>query len=155
MKPNEKPITNYNQPPETDNKYDLKYPELAKKDDFQEIALAALKVDDEGSLEKVTESLSKEETIETSKQIKESDDSETKYYNNGDSYQGRFNAAGQRHGFGIYHSTNGNVYEGYWKNGCKHGKGKLIYANGDIYDGNWVFGKQIGHGVFTWGEGRK
>ena len=50
MKPNEKPITVYNQPLQTDNKYDLKYPKMEIKDDVQKIStcIDALKIDDDG-----------------------------------------------------------------------------------------------------------
>eukprot|EP01090_Pellita_catalonica_P000778 TRINITY_DN1054_c0_g1_i1.p1 TRINITY_DN1054_c0_g1~~TRINITY_DN1054_c0_g1_i1.p1 ORF type:complete len:285 (+),score=39.57 TRINITY_DN1054_c0_g1_i1:28-855(+) len=42
-----------------------------------------------------------------------------------------------RHGRGSYQWTNGNKYEGEWKNNSRHGRGRMIYADGDMYEGDW------------------
>ena len=50
---------------------------------------------------------------------------------------------GKREGFGKYYYTNGDYYEGQWKNGYKHGKGKVFYENGTIkYEGEWIYGER-------------
>jgi hypothetical protein len=52
--------------------------------------------------------------------------------------------------------SNGDKYEGEWKNDTKDGKGKEIkklvgtytYSNGDKYDGDWDKNKKSGKGSF-------
>lgn len=34
--------------------------------------------------------------------------------------------------------SNGDVYDGRWKNGMRDGEGVYNYFNGDKYEGNWV-----------------
>ena len=34
-------------------------------------------------------------------------------------------------------SSNGNNYDGDWKDGKKHGRGVYRYANGNVYEGDW------------------
>ncbi|MFM7852063.1 MAG: hypothetical protein ACKO96_09130 [Flammeovirgaceae bacterium] len=38
-------------------------------------------------------------------------------------------------GVGTFLYTNGNVYEGNWRNGLREGHGRLVYANGTSYVG--------------------
>lgn len=40
-----------------------------------------------------------------------------------------------KHGQGKQIFTNGNFYEGYWKNGYQEGEGKLVFNSGDVYVG--------------------
>ncbi len=47
------------------------------------------------------------------------------------------------HGKGNYHWSNGDKYEGDWKENMMNGKGKKTYANGAFYDGTWLNGKMI------------
>ena len=46
-------------------------------------------------------------------------------------------------GFGVYNYSNGDRYEGLFKNGKWNGKGKYYYKNGDIYEGKWLDGEAI------------
>ena len=39
---------------------------------------------------------------------------------------------------------------GQFKNGLRHGKGNFHYSNGDIYDGDWKDDKPHGYGVFRY-----
>ena len=39
------------------------------------------------------------------------------------------------HGKGIYQDTDGNVYDGNYKNDKMDGKGIYRWADGDVYDG--------------------
>ena len=41
------------------------------------------------------------------------------------------------YGFGIYHYSNGDVYEGDWKNNMQHGRGKYYFTDGFTYEGEW------------------
>ena len=49
-------------------------------------------------------------------------------------------------GVGTKTYSNGNKYQGSFKNGKRHGKGKFIWASGALYEGNWVEGKREGQG---------
>ncbi len=64
-------------------------------------------------------------------------------------------ANGRANGYGKGKLSNGNVYEGYWKDNNWHGKGKLSYKEGSVYDGDFVDGKQTGNCIYTFSDGRK
>lgn len=49
--------------------------------------------------------------------------------------------------------SNGDRYEGEWKDGAPNGNGKMIYANGDIYIGSWLSGNKHGEGEMTYANG--
>ena len=40
-----------------------------------------------------------------------------------------------RHGFGIYHMKNGDIYCGYFRNNEMEGEGAYFYHHGDVYRG--------------------
>jgi hypothetical protein len=42
----------------------------------------------------------------------------------------------------------GSLYQGFILNRQFNGKGRLTSSNGDIYQGNWKDGKIVGKGVF-------
>jgi hypothetical protein len=44
-----------------------------------------------------------------------------------------------RHGKGRCFFSNGEVYEGDWKNDKRSGNGTLRDQNGEIYNGEWQF----------------
>ncbi|CAF1241585.1 unnamed protein product [Adineta steineri] len=50
--------------------------------------------------------------------------------------------------------TNGDKYDGEWKNNMKNGEGTLVYADGGQYAGSWVDDERNGHGVNKWSDGR-
>ena len=77
------------------------------------------------------------------------------FKNNNDIYKGKLNYKGQRHGKVIMMYENGDVYEGYWKDGKMHGKGTMRYENGDVYEGDWKDGKMDGEGTMTNKKGAK
>ena len=58
-------------------------------------------------------------------------------------------------GSGILQLSNGDVYEGEFKNGQQHGKGKYTYINGAEYKGMWAKGKQHGKGTYTTSKGEE
>ena len=70
---------------------------------------------------------------------------------NGDKYLGQWNpATGKREGQGItVWANNGEIYEGYYKNGQRNGRGRYIYYNGNVYEGEWKDDKRYGYGVWT------
>ena len=44
-----------------------------------------------------------------------------------------------KEGNGVYYYTNGNKYEGGWKNDLKNGHGIYYnFVNGEKYEGQWV-----------------
>ncbi|CAI2378234.1 unnamed protein product [Moneuplotes crassus] len=45
--------------------------------------------------------------------------------------------------------TNGEVYEGRWRENKRSGKGKHIYSDYSIYDGNWLDDERHGNGKMT------
>lgn len=53
-------------------------------------------------------------------------------------------------GSGTYKFTNGDKYEGQWKEGKMHGRGNYEFANGDRYNGDYHDNKRDGSGVYVW-----
>ena len=71
---------------------------------------------------------------------------------NGDVYEGEFKD-GKRDGKGIFKYANGDVYEGGFKDGKKDGEGIYKYANGDVYEGGFQDGEKDGEGIFKYANG--
>jgi hypothetical protein len=76
----------------------------------------------------------------------------TERFSNGDLYQGPFKN-GYYNGVGRFEKYNRWVYEGDFVNGQKHGKGSLRYQNGNIYEGDFVKEQQT-YGKLTYADGR-
>jgi SH3-like domain-containing protein len=57
-------------------------------------------------------------------------------YSNGEKYEGQFKD-GERHGRGILNFPDGNKYIGQFKNGKRHGQGILNLPDGSYYMGEW------------------
>ena len=51
--------------------------------------------------------------------------------------------------------TNGDVYEGEWKNGLHHGQGTYTWSSGKKYEGEWKDSKKDGQGTMTLNDGSK
>ena len=58
-------------------------------------------------------------------------------------------------GFGTFTDSNGDKYEGMWKNNLLDGLGTFTWASGDQYIGNHANGKGNGQGTFIWTSGDK
>lgn len=56
---------------------------------------------------------------------------------NGELFEGR----------GRLYTYDGNLVEGYWRQGKLHGKARCLLRNGDSYEGNFVDGKKEGRGI--------
>ena len=61
------------------------------------------------------------------------------------------------HNKGTYHYSNGDRYEGEWRDDKRHGKGVVTYAgpNGTVqekYEGDWVDGKMHGWGKYFYAD---
>ena len=69
------------------------------------------------------------------------------------SYDGERNEMGEPHGRGISIDTDGDRWEGEFRNGYPDGKGVCEHTNGDRYEGYEVQGKRHGQGKYTWGSG--
>eukprot|EP00911_Craspedida_sp_UC1_P001797 UC1_evm1s1373 len=52
-------------------------------------------------------------------------------------------------GFHAYTWSDGDVYEGEWKNGKQHGRGKYTWSSGEVYEGEYKDDKRTGQGKFT------
>lgn len=61
-------------------------------------------------------------------------------YSNGNVYQGEYKQ-NKRHGHGRYTYADGSYYEGEWFNHKKHGIGKEVSVNGIITEGEWKDGE--------------
>ena len=61
-----------------------------------------------------------------------------------------------QHGSGVETYSDGNRYEGMYKEGRKHGEGTYYFADDImIYKGEWQNGRIEGYGICTWKDGRK
>jgi hypothetical protein len=60
---------------------------------------------------------------------------------------------------GTLQYSNGDIYEGEWKNGKRDGKGTIIYGNGefkgDKYVGDWLNDIKNGEGIYYYAIGDK
>ena len=72
---------------------------------------------------------------------------------NQDLYNGEYKD-GLYHGQGTYTHSNGDIFEGEWKEGKRH-QGTYTHSNGDLYEGDWKEGKRHGHGTYIESEGDK
>ena len=66
---------------------------------------------------------------------------------NGNKYEGEFRN-GKPNGIGKFYSLSGVTYEGSWKNGKFFDKGTLIWSDGSKYKGYWKNGQRHGNGSF-------
>ena len=57
--------------------------------------------------------------------------------------------------FGSWNDSNGNKYEGDWKNGMFNGQGVSKFISGNDYVGEFKDGKRNGKGIYTWVNGEK
>eukprot|EP01147_Barroeca_monosierra_P010132 gene10132-2298_t len=76
-------------------------------------------------------------------------------YNEGDKYQGEWNAEGQRDGFGILTFADGARFVGYFQNGLCNGKGILTFPDNSKYEGDFENGKYNGYGIYQRADGMK
>jgi len=60
-----------------------------------------------------------------------------------------------REGVGSLTYSDGDKYEGEWKDGQKHGQGTYTWSNGNKYVGEFKDGGKNGQGTFTWSDGKK
>ncbi len=68
-------------------------------------------------------------------------------------YQGEFNGTGERHGYGIYISKNGNEYRGEWQHNKREGLGVVKVGNGDVFEGQFENNMKNGVGVYHYSDG--
>ena len=68
-------------------------------------------------------------------------------------YEGEYNAAGQKEGYGTCRYANGDGYEGQWKGGKPEGRGTYRFADGDVYEGEYKAGKKEGRGTERFATG--
>jgi len=77
-----------------------------------------------------------------------------KDYGEWGSYDGEFDASGERHGQGKMTYGSGNYYEGHFVNNKFHGvKGVYHWVDGDEYEGSWKDGERDGIGAFRSADG--
>jgi hypothetical protein len=70
---------------------------------------------------------------------------------NGDTYEGEWKN-GKVNGFCTYISSSGDMYQGMYRDNDKHGRGLYIH-DGDIYDGEWKINRKNGKGKMTYENG--
>src|SRR3990167_8095605 len=75
-------------------------------------------------------------------------------YSNGDVYQGEWRN-NRPHGQGHYQRMNGDDYTGLFHNGRFQGEGVCKYGNGDTYKGNWENGQPSGQGEMRYQNGNR
>jgi antitoxin component YwqK of YwqJK toxin-antitoxin module len=67
-------------------------------------------------------------------------------------YEGEWQG-GKKNGKGKYFWSNGQVYEGEFKDNECHGAGVLYYLCGKKFEGQWKNGKKTGRCTYTWPNG--
>ena len=60
-------------------------------------------------------------------------------------------SSGKKWGIGRFVTTDGGVFEGFFKNDLYHGFGRLIFNNGDLYLGEFSLGEISGKGTYEKG----
>lgn len=73
-------------------------------------------------------------------------------YSNGDSYQGTWRN-NRPHGQGRYTTLRGDEYVGEFHNGRFQGQGTYRFSNGDVYTGQWQDGRMQGQGEMKYQNG--
>ena len=58
-------------------------------------------------------------------------------------YYGEIKNNNKKDGYGIGYYSNGNKYEGQWKDDKKDGYGIYYYSNGEKYEGQWKDDKKV------------
>lgn len=58
------------------------------------------------------------------------------------------------HGYGVYHWTDGCVYEGQWAKQQMDGEGIFKYPDGRRYEGGYLKSQKHGNGKLSWPDGR-
>lgn len=58
-------------------------------------------------------------------------------FSNGDMYEGEWKN-GKKHGKGVYHFNNQSVYEGDFYEGYRHGQGEYRFKNGKVLQTEWA-----------------
>ena len=73
-------------------------------------------------------------------------------YSNGDKYDGEWKD-GQRHGRGTMTDYDGSIYTGEFKDGYLHGQGTMVDEDGTKYVGEWKNDEEHGQGTMTYLNG--
>ena len=60
-----------------------------------------------------------------------------------------------KEGYGIYYFSNGDKYEGEWKNDKREGYGIYYYSDKDKYEGEWKNDLKDGYGIYYYLNGNK
>lgn len=75
-------------------------------------------------------------------------------YSNGDTYQGAWRN-NRPHGEGRYTTLKGDEYVGTFHNGRFQGQGEFRFSNGDVYKGSWDAGQMNGRGEMIYQNGNR
>lgn len=73
-------------------------------------------------------------------------------FSNGDVYEGDFRNS-QMSGEGRFLYSTGDIYEGEFLSNLQHGKGRYIHYTGDIYEGEFQYGLMHGKGKYSFHSG--
>ena len=93
--------------------------------------------------------------VEENPQDEEEEEGKIPHEEDPPQYEGEVNEKGQRHGKGTLTWSNGDRYEGEWKNGKENGQGTMTRSTGNKYEGEWKDGKENGQGIENWSDGDK
>jgi len=88
---------------------------------------------------------SKSASVSSLRQVK-------KTYQDGE-YDGEHNVSEEREGYGVMKYTEGDVYQGEWRDDMQHGKGEIVYSDGDKYIGQFQNGNFHGYGEYFYKNG--
>ena len=77
-----------------------------------------------------------------------------KQLEDGATYEGEWDEAGNKSGRGVQVQPGKFIYEGYWEENKASIYGRLITAKGNVYCGQWQDGKFHGYGKFERANGK-
>ena len=77
----------------------------------------------------------------------------TARFSNGDRFEGEYRET-KKHGRGTYYHASGERYEGEWRDNQKNGRGTYYYGSGDRYEGEYRGDKRNGRGTYYYANGK-
>lgn len=75
-------------------------------------------------------------------------------WSDGDTYNGEWKNH-TKHGYGVFRFSSGAFYQGMWRADSRHGQGKYTLMNGEVYEGEYKDDRREGQGTYLFRSGAK